>query len=875
MNLNMPYLKYAWSLALIAGMTFFVCNAQDPASLDLSFNPDDTGNGAVQWYEQPYSILVPMPDGRLIAGWPGGPLGANPPNPIPNTGGYTRIVRFDQNGWLDTTYHTDVTYSLTQLALQADGKLLVAREYYEHPQIIRLNADGSQDTTFNSTAEFTGGSIKYLKVMANNDILVGGNFSEVSGIPRRLIARLDPDGALLPAPYANDPGVPAGIGIGQTLYAMAVLTDDRVVACGVSNVNNTRCLVFTADGHFESQSILPSNWLNNMSGSYLAGTPDGGYLYLRHENGYHDDCHKVNADGTLDTTFYVAFDGAPNGTRVQAGLLPNGNILFTGAFNFAPPNKKCHGLLVTDPAGNIQDEFQTDDLIAHFYPLVSLEDRVSAQAITQDGRIILSGKMLTHARGAYANGMVRLLGNGRFDPSFRHRTAANGPVNCAAIQPDGRILLGGAFTTYNGHPSRYLVRVHDDGSLDTSFHVGRGTGAQVHALLLNTDGTVLVGMDCATQNAYSMQANFYDLDSTASLFLVDPEGAFIRSIHSWTTPPYTCESIQAIERMPNGGALAVGSGITRLDADLFVDNSYNNQEEQWFDRPLLASQTISDGRTYIGGSFNYFMGSATSNLARVTSTGTLDPWAGIHIEGTFDLDGEVLDLEPLASGTAIMVCGRIRRAYGSLLRQGLLQMTTNGVVTTFNSGFAYSSDDFCHRIKQLPNGNYLIGGRFSTYGGESHNDLVRTDWLGVVDTTFDAQGGLEPDADYNVRVLDVDASGRYLVAGDFQSYQGIGRNFVLRLTGTSIPTGVASTPPAVRDGVSAYIRADGYLMLGAGLATMDLIEVFDPMGRLVMQGNPRSSSTGMDASHLSEGMYLIRGTRKGESLSTRLMYNRQ
>ncbi|MBS1570152.1 MAG: hypothetical protein JST45_12055 [Bacteroidetes bacterium] len=196
-------------------------------------------------------------------------------------------------------------------------------------------------------------------------------------------------------------------------------------------------------------------------------------------------------------------------------------------------------------------------------------------------------------------------------------------------------------------------------------------------------------------------------------------------------------------------------------------------------------------------------------------------------------------------------------------------MTTNGVVTTFNSGFAYLSDDFCHRIKQLPNGNYLIGGRFSTYGGEPHNDLVRTDWLGVLDTNFDAQGGLEPDADYNVRVLDIDASGRYLVAGDFQSYQGIGRNFVLRLTGTSIPTGITS--PAPHDAPHAYMGPDGRLMLSVDLATMDLIEVFDPLGRLVLQGEPRGRKSAMDASDLTPGIYLVQGMRKGEILSTRFL----
>ena len=40
------------------------------------------------------------------------------------------------------------------------------------------------------------------------------------------------------------------------------------------------------------------------------------------------------------------------------------------------------------------------------------------------------------------------------------------------IQPDGKILVGGSFTSYNGVPSPRLIRLNADGSRDTSFVIG-------------------------------------------------------------------------------------------------------------------------------------------------------------------------------------------------------------------------------------------------------------------------------------------------------------------------------------------------------------------------------------------------------------------
>ncbi len=60
-----------------------------------------------------------------------------------------------------------------------------------------------------------------------------------------------------------------------------------------------------------------------------------------------------------------------------------------------------------------------------------------------------------------------------------------------AVQPDGKILLGGSFTQVNGTSRSYLARVNSDGSLDTGFNAP--ADYYVYSLLVRTNGKILVG----------------------------------------------------------------------------------------------------------------------------------------------------------------------------------------------------------------------------------------------------------------------------------------------------------------------------------------------------------------------------------------------
>src|SRR5690606_33198537 len=81
---------------------------------------------------------------------------------------------------------------------------------------------------------------------------------------------------------------------------------------------------------------------------------------------------------------------------------------------------------------------------------------------------------------------------GAVDPSFDHTTGPNEAVACVTVQPDGKILIGGGFTSYDGVPRNGIVRLNSDGSLDASFDPGSGAG-YVGDIKLQPDGKILIG----------------------------------------------------------------------------------------------------------------------------------------------------------------------------------------------------------------------------------------------------------------------------------------------------------------------------------------------------------------------------------------------
>ena len=104
----------------------------------------------------------------------------------------------------------------------------------------------------------------------------------------------------------------------------------------------------------------------------------------------------------------------------------------------------------------------------------------------------LVGGYFTTFKGANRNGLARVNPDGSLDGSFNPDTGSVGIDVRSIVQSDGRILLGGGFSTVNGALNG-IARLNADGSFDGSFNPGTGADHVVSSLALQPDGNVLLG----------------------------------------------------------------------------------------------------------------------------------------------------------------------------------------------------------------------------------------------------------------------------------------------------------------------------------------------------------------------------------------------
>jgi uncharacterized delta-60 repeat protein len=122
---------------------------------------------------------------------------------------------------------------------------------------------------------------------------------------------------------------------------------------------------------------------------------------------------------------------------------------------------------------------------------------VNVLSIQSDGKILVGGSFTTY-KGLTQNYIVRLNTDGSLDSTFDVGVGFDNQVRAITIQPDGKILVGGNFTTYKGLTQTRIVRLNTDGSLDSTFDVGTGFNTLVLSLLTQSDGKILVGGNFST-----------------------------------------------------------------------------------------------------------------------------------------------------------------------------------------------------------------------------------------------------------------------------------------------------------------------------------------------------------------------------------------
>ena len=340
--------------------------------------------------------------------------------------------------------------------------------------------------------------------------------------------------------------------------------------------------------------------------------------------------------------------------------------------------------------------------------------RVRTMALQTDGKILVGGAFSTLGGGGMGtttrNNIGRLNPDGTLDTSFN--PGADIAVQALAIQADGKILVGGEFTTLGGGARSRIGRLNTDGTLDTSFDPGADN--HVLALAVQADGKILVG------------------------------GYFTH--------------------LGGGGAgTAYRPFLGRLNPDGTLDEGF----DPGAGGTVFAFALPADGRILVGGSFISLGGSAPGTtptprfyIGRLESDGTVD--------ASFDpgADGPVSALALQADGK-VLLGGQFMNlgggGTGTTPRNHIGRLDSDGTLdVTFDPG----ATGVIEALEVQSNGKILVGATFGDSSTTTYNNIGRLNPDGTLDATFN------PGANASVSTLIVQPDGRILVAGDFTALGG-------------------------------------------------------------------------------------------------------
>ena len=237
---------------------------------------------------------------------------------------------------------------------------------------------------------------------------------------------------------------------------------------------------------------------------------------------------------------------------------------------------------------------------------------------TSPFKILVGGRFSSY-NGTAQNYITRLNSGGTRDTSFTVGTGFGYSVFAFAIQPDGKILAGGGFTSYNGTSQNYITRLNSDGSRDTGFTIGTELNYYVFAVAVQSDGKILAGGNFTTYNE-TTQNYITRLNS-------DGTGDTSFTIGTGFSSTVNAIAIQSDGKILVGGYFTSYNGtsqnyITRLNSDGTRDTSFT--VGTGFDNEVLAFAVQSDGKIVVGGYFTSYNGNAQNRITRLNSDGTRD-----------------------------------------------------------------------------------------------------------------------------------------------------------------------------------------------------------------------------------------------------------
>lgn len=636
-------------------------------SIDLGFDPGaiPAGGGAAG-----VSVIVPVKDGTgdIYVG------GAFEALRGTTTG---HLLRLNSDGTVDPGFATGAGFDLyvfcAAMARDGSGDVYVGGSFTTYDgtpvgKVVRLNSDGSLDAAF-STDSSIDGYVEELAVAedGSGDLYIGGRIETFDGVPAGVVLRLNSDGS-------RDLSFDAGRADSSSPYAIEVVPDgsgDLLVGGRFSTIDSqaTGAMIrLNPDGSLDS-SVDFGTGIGDGTVRAIALDYDG-------------------AGNTLVAGSFYDFDGV--GVRHIARLRADGSldpILGTGA-GFS----RSVYSLVPDPTGS--------------------------------GKVYAAGWFRRYD-GKPASRVARLSPAGELDLSIPDSDGPNFTVNAIGLASDGSgdIYIGGGFTRVGTNWVSRIARLNQDGSFDAAFAVASGLFYIVQSIAIVPDGSgdIFVGGEYIATGG----------STRGRVVRLTPAGAVVASFD--TGGGFDHRVLVVLPVDDGSGGLYVGGYFTsfdgtpvgrlaRLNADGSLDGSFSTGAG--FDDAVfsLALSRDGSGDLYVGGSFDSYDGSASNQVLRLNSDGSLDPgfMVGTGFDGSF-----IEALAPAVDGSGNLYVGGSLSYDGTAIR-GLVRLGPDGRLDPlFATGEGPSTTVRALAVAIDGTGDVFVGTDYGAFDGLPIDSIAR------------------------------------------------------------------------------------------------------------------------------------------------------
>lgn len=365
---------------------------------------------------------------------------------------------------------------------------------------------GVRDPSF--TSDFINNAVEKVLPLPDGSFVLGGYFSSVQDADFNNYARtgLTKIGATgtLDATFAADGGT-----TGTPVYDLALQPDGKIVAVGaftaMHGTARNRIARLNSDGSLDT-SFDPGTGANGTIYAVLI-QPDNkiiiGGTFTTFNGTAREYLARLNADGSLDTSFVGPDFQGSSGWRLESlAMQADGKIIAGGQCYLSASQPFKAGLCRLNADGSLDATFSGVAYGAHLAGTTTSLRSIKSIAVQPDGKILIGGTF-TAFNNTARPGIARVNADGSLDTSFAAALTSDGDVNSLVYLPDGRVLAGGTFVTMGGVTVNRVALLSSTGTVDSAFAAAGGfaaglTAKNVRDLALLSGGRVALGGDVAT-----------------------------------------------------------------------------------------------------------------------------------------------------------------------------------------------------------------------------------------------------------------------------------------------------------------------------------------------------------------------------------------